>query len=356
MIAICLLCLAVVVAWLEYKWAEWGMEQLSCGAAYEEVLVEPGQEFEQEVWVDNEGRLPLLYVELQEYLPKEAVVRESEAWLQRYSEISMNARNLLWHTYLMPHTRFGAKVHLAFEKRGAYTLGRFCLQTGDFIGFRTLARMKSQSQTVVVMPARCSSPVLLKTLGGFLGDISVRRFMIEDPILITGFRDYTGREPMKSISWTQTAKANRMQVRQYDHTAEANVAVLLNLENSTGEEAEQCFEIARTVAEELEKKRIPYEFLANCDFQSRMGQAHLVAEGLGAAHLQSILYALGRSQGLLAFRFEKLVDRCVKDKRPNRSYILISPPLGEAQRSELLRLQKHSDYEICTLYAEGGAG
>ena len=46
-------------------------------------------------------------------------------------------------------------------------------------------------------------------LSGFLGDVSVRRFIYEDPVLTTGFREYTGREPMKHISWTQSARGPR---------------------------------------------------------------------------------------------------------------------------------------------------
>ena len=45
-----------------------------------------------------------------------------------------------------------------------------------------------------------------------------------------GFRDYTGREPMKQISFTATARTGRMMVKQFDHTLDVTVSVVLNLD------------------------------------------------------------------------------------------------------------------------------
>ena len=53
------------------------------------------------------------------------------------------------------------------------------------------------------MPRRAASPSFDMLLGGMIGDISVNRFIFEDPMLTIGFSDYTGREPMRDISWTR---------------------------------------------------------------------------------------------------------------------------------------------------------
>ena len=56
----------------------------------------------------------------------------------------------------------------------------------------------------------------------------MNRFIMEDPVLRLGYRDYTGREPIKQISWTQTARMGRMMVSCQDYTVERTVTVMLN--------------------------------------------------------------------------------------------------------------------------------
>ncbi len=68
-------------------------------------------------------------------------------------------------------------------------------------------------------------------LGGVIGDISVNRFIFEDPMLTVGFSEYTGREPMRDISWTQSARLGRMMVKNYDHTVDLSVTILLNVQS-----------------------------------------------------------------------------------------------------------------------------
>ena len=102
----------------------------------------------------------------------------------------------------------------------------YCTSGQGSFRFENGTVMTYQTGEVVVIPPRCENSNVLRTLGGFLGDISVRRFILEDPLLTVGFREYTGREPMKSISWTQSARVGRPLVKQYDHTVDATVTVL----------------------------------------------------------------------------------------------------------------------------------
>ena len=60
----------------------------------------------------------------------------------------------------------------------------------------------------------------------------MRRFILDDPSLLVGYREYTGREPMKQISWNQTAKTGRLTVRQNDHTTDRIAMVIVNMDLS----------------------------------------------------------------------------------------------------------------------------
>lgn len=44
-------------------------------------------------------------------------------------------------------------------------------------------------------PRECDLPELDGLMGGFLGGISVNRYLYEDPILTAGYREYTSGRP-----------------------------------------------------------------------------------------------------------------------------------------------------------------
>ena len=175
---------------------------------------------------------------------------------------------------------------------------------------------------------------------GFMGDVSVRRFIYEDPILTIGCRDYTGKEPMKNISWQHTARAGKVLVNQYDHTAESNVCIVLNIDGDSRFDIERCYEITRSVCEELEKRKIAYEFFTNADLEGPLGNKFSwVEEGLGRRHFGTIMYGLGCSRCICRHPFGWLIEQCKKRRRVALSYIVITPELSADAKLRLNELQ-----------------
>ena len=131
------------------------------------------------------------------------------------------------------------------------------METGDLLGFKSFVKSGKIAANITVMPRKCEDELILQTLGGYIGDISVKRFIIEDPMLTIGFNDYTGREPMKKISWPLSARKGKLVVKNYDYTVDVSVIVVLNLASGSAREKEKCLEITRTACEQLESKHIP---------------------------------------------------------------------------------------------------
>jgi len=190
---------------------------------------------------------------------------------------------------------------------------------------------------------------VLKDFGGIMGDVSVRRFIFDDPTLAVGYREYTGREPMKQISWKQTAKLGRVMVRVNDFTADSDIAVLVNMEDAKPRHRERGLQIARSVCEQLESRKIPYSFISNGDLFS-------VKKGLGKGHLMSILRLIGAARPACYQSFSDLVDDCTMVRGPRRSYVVVTPHLEDEGLGALERLQMHSDLEICVIYEDDEEG
>lgn len=308
-------------------------------------LAEPGQRIQLTSTVSNYGRLPVLFVRLREYFRPEITVvgKQFRRGTREY--------HLDYVFMIHAHRRKTVDLEVTIADRGVYTLGKYYLENGDYLGISSLVHSGDMDRKIVVMPRRSESAEVLQTLGGYLGDISVRRLYLEDPILTVGFRDYTGHEPMKSISWNQTARAGKMLVNQYDHTVESNASLVLNMSGGTKEELEECLRITRTVCEELEKKRIAYDFYTNGDVYVNQKQLSWLARGLGKQHYRTIMLGLGTSKCRALSDFSELEMRCTENRRyaGSGSIILVTPPLKGEAHQVLNRLRSRVDNELCLL-------
>lgn len=118
------------------------------------------------------------------------------------------------------------------EKRGVFTINDISVSASDLFGLcrPTMLVKLSQSVRVLPLPAEIDCGDLSKDT--FIGDITVRRFILPDPFVISGAREYTGREPMNRIHWAQTARVGKPMVYSSEFTTERSVLVILNMQRS----------------------------------------------------------------------------------------------------------------------------
>lgn len=300
-------------------------------------LCAPGEEITMRYTVTNNSFLPLFYVCISIHFGGDFYVLPPEEGRQKWTvRKDITGTHVKQRMNLMPHQSCTGRVSFRVSRRGLHTFGAYYVETGDYLGIKTSLRTAEGEERVVCTAHNWEEEPEFNPYGGILGDVSVRRFIHEDPCLITGYRDYTGREPMKQISWRQTAKTGRLTVKQQDHTSDTDVAVLLNMEGGNAEALETCLNITRSVCEKLESRKIPYVFRSNGDLWD-------MPEGIGRSHLFPILRSLGLSRLACLMPFASLVDRCIREGKPNRTYIVITDETPDAQ---LQKLQAYSEHQI----------
>ena len=358
MISLFVLLLGAVVLAIQFRHARSCLKHLVYQNELDRELAEPDQIVTLSSSVRNLGNVPAFYVNLLEALPATARLEEDERWRRLHLQQVLSEPCCTSKLFLLPHRRYTRQVRFSLPDRGSYSFGKYYVAVGDFLGFRTQCKSGEIGRKIVVMPRRWEHPGLALTLGGYLGDISVRRFLFEDPVLTIGVRDYTGSEPMKQISWKHSARSGSLMVKNFDYTVDANVTVLLNLDGGSAADRECCFRITRSVCEILERRHIPYEFYGNGDLRSPQGELNWLAEGLGSRHFRALMYALGQSKGRSLFSFPRMVENCMKKRRRSRGYIVVSPPLRQEDREALRALRRAAETEPCLLIGaaeEGGS-
>ena len=344
MIAFVLVFSLVAVAVLELLSRREDLRRVHTTFSSDMDLVEPGETFTLRFTVCNTGSLPILCMGFTLQLDDALTVREDEEWAERHVTKDLVGTRIDYNFYLLPHRRFSGKVRLSINKRGMFDLGRYYVETGDLMGLSPTLHSDNIGVRVICTSA-CAPLDEPDTLGGFLGDVSVRRFIHEDPCMLIGYSDYTGREPMKQISWFQTAKAGKLTVRRLDHTVDRNVTLVVNMEAFDRYATERCLEMTRTVCEQLEERNVPYALDSN-------GDLHHLYEGLGRSHLFLILRRIGLSRLTGYLPFASLVDYCIEHRKGADSYIVVTPVLNAAGERALRRLQAVSDTKICVLVGE----
>lgn len=316
-------------------------------------LVEIEERFEIITTVRNGSRRFIPFIRLSEDVPRVLGVKANMVT----SGFDESRAKINSSIYMMPRQKMTRRVAAALEKRGRYTFNGATLFGGDFLGLSEKARYFAMQREIVVLPRRLESADFKQTLGGFLGDISVNRFILEDPVLTLGFREYTGREPMKQISWPVTARMGRMMVKNYDHTLDITVAVVLNIHTGAFGYAahpmmEKCYSMVRDICEQLEEKHISYSFCTNAVAVNMTGAWEYVMDGLGGAHLAGILEGLGRATYACRISASELIEGARRRAESGRAHIIVTPMANDFDDREIEALKNYTAAQVLLLAAE----
>ena len=335
-----LLILAAVIAGAEIVSLRRGLDGLDYDVHPSKTVAEPDEPLQLITVIVNRRRRFMPFIRLNENVPDalnvEGDLRPQDV-LQRRSVLCSTA-------YMMPRQKLTRRTDFSVSSRGRYLFHGATLEIGDFMGLSTISRDYDLYRELVILPRSIPAAEVERLMGGWLGQRSVNRFIMEDPVLTLGFRDYTGREPMKQISWTQTARLNRMTVRCQDYTVERTVTVMLNLHTFAfgtygSRMLERALSLCRGVCEILEERRIPYALITNARCMGVPDGFGEVGDGLGRAHLGRVLEGLGRADFARGDTMEDFFDRALSRASLGRGHVFITPVHNDLRPELLEKLQ-----------------
>lgn len=308
MILFFLILLFVLISFLQQWTMENGLDSIEGNYWPEENVVDPGVQFDMIVELKNGSPFPLYFLKIRHE--------------------GLDGKTATLSTWLKPLKKMQLKFTLTATERGRHILDHPGVYCGDFLGLKEKRKELDQFREIVVAPKPYSTQELKQILGKFLGDYSVRRFIHEDPILTMGFREYSGREPMKMISWKQSAQKQTLMVKEYDHTVEPVLSVLVNVDvdsENKKELLEKCFSVARSVCSNLESKGISYDFYTNALMVGGPENEYTINEGVGSRHFIRVMEFLGRSSYVHTFSANELLAYAEKCGGKERGKIIITP-------------------------------
>lgn len=292
-----------------------GFTELTYRMETDRRIYEIGDEIKLFSIIENRKPLTVSYLVVSEHFPK-----------------NFNVSQSIYSLFILPYQRVKRTSKLFANKRGEYIIDDVQLEIGDFIGLSIDKEKIDVEQDLIVLPQRIDLQASIAPIGSLSGDISVKRWIIDDPLMTIGIREYTGTEPQKQIHWPSSVKYGDLMVKNFDYTTESTVLVVLNIETMKPswqpvEEdiIERSISLARAVMEELEENKIPYGFATNAYNERPENRGYFFHPGLGSHHLRKFLEILGKIHYRIPCFFENTL-RDIRKKQGNYTTVVIITP------------------------------
>lgn len=302
--------------------------------------VEVGESFSLYLKVSNRKLLPVPFVKIEEKLPLE--IAEPEL-AYHPSLTKLNHTTQKRTAFLGSRQSLVRKIPVNWLQRGTYTFPGADITTGDFLGLYNNDMTFPQYEEILVYPPVLHNPNLTHAMRLMIGEIVVNSLYLEDPSLVAGYRDYTGREPMRSISWPMSARLNRLTVKDYDHTRQLSATVILDnycpfLTSDHRTALEYCYQLIRTFCEEATLGSITYQFFTNSTLLQKEETQDPVTSSLpGNGQNQRTLEILSRCTTERNCNLEALVRHIAARKMVTNCYLIMTP-IQEPRVSESANL------------------
>ena len=318
--------------------------------------IEQGQELKLCSIIENATKYNIPYLLIRDFLPGEVDVLDSETLTLYWSGGNCIHQSAL---FIKKHQRVKRSIRVTIHERGVYNFCRTDLKIGDFLGIKETQKTVEQHRSVVVYPRHLSDSRLQQVLSDIFGEVSVRRFLYEDPMLVMGYRDYTGREPLRSISFPMTAKRNQMTVKEFDHTREEMVDVVFDVSYKGNfdhyfDQQEAMFSVVRTLCEGFEQKGISYRLITNAYYATAKvrGVNVIQSGGNGGNGFVKILEILGIASRAPMCNTTELLQHTFRQFTEEKAFVYVSQRRETETEEQLLCLERKYGVELHRVYGE----
>lgn len=188
--------------------------------------MEIGETVDVAIRLDNKGSLRILWVLIDDLLPRSAVEPPHPS-LEITSSSKAAGQPLRLCSVPSKSSRLMA-YKLTSLRRGYFQIGPTIAETGDLFGLHRRFRALTRPSYLLVLPR-------LIPLAGYdiasrrpVGEVNVTYRLMEDPTMISGIRAYQNGDPMRSIHWRATARTGELQCKQYQPTSVAGATLVLD--------------------------------------------------------------------------------------------------------------------------------
>lgn len=262
----------------------------------------------------------------------------SSRWLdfaETRSAVSQEGRRVTSCFFLRSYQRVTRRWKVKCLKRGLFRTENVTLVSGDLLGNYGVSIPMHVGAEIIVYPAIIDLDRLVYPANSMQGDVIVKRWIMEDPFIIAGAREYTSGDPMNMIHWKATAKEGKLMVRRNDFTARLSLTVMLNIQTMEDEHdaviyrerAEYAIKAAATLIDRALRQSLPVRFATNgCTCEDRNADI-FTEESTGRTHVAELFRILSMMELRNVRDFENFLG-IYSDRIENSDVVVITSYLS----------------------------
>lgn len=315
-----------------------------------------GEEIDMIEQISNNKRLliPWLYIESQ---------LEASLKFAKSDNLAVSSGNLYQNHHSFFTLRGFTKVTRTHRimpvMRGKYKLNTVSITSGDLVGLAKVNRTIPLNGKLTVYPKPRAIPLEKIPYHSWQGDVSVKRYILPDPFVVAGTRQYEAGDTFKQINWKATARAGSLQVHQYDFTANRKLMVVLNIDDREGmwrtvsnpSIIEDGIRYAAGITEEVIKQGMQAGFATNMRTDEQTDSLY-IAPNSGENHWLSMLEAMAMLKLERTESFSDLLDAIIATKVSYTDFLLISSHWNEHLEAQLIELRSYNNAALCLQLAD----
>ena len=218
----------VIILFQSSLYKNFGLTNIEYKRYFNRKEVFQGEQIEMIDQIANKKLLPIPWLRLESKI-------NSNLSFQKEDNERSNAEGDSFHRTLfslLPYQKITRRHKVTCSKRGYYQLSTVSMSTGDAFGFGEFFRSISAHTAVTVYPQLIPVQDIPLPSHSWMGDLTVRRWIIDDPFIHAGVREYAYGDSMSSINWKATARTTSLQVSKKDYTADHNLMIYLNFDET----------------------------------------------------------------------------------------------------------------------------
>lgn len=353
----------VVIGLQSFIYNKWGLSRVTYTRSFSEVSVFEGEAIQMTDEISNKKLLPVQWLRLEAkfdgHLQFEQRNQGNQEDGQQSEIVHGNYHRMLFS--LLPYQKIRRKQQLVCAKRGFYQFENVNLSTGDIFGFGEVSRNVQSPTEITVYPSLLSMDDMPLPANSWLGDVVVRRWVVEDPFLTAGVRDYTAGDPLNAINWKATARTNHLQVTNNDFSADHHLMIYMNF-NQTGDIwhpvidkdlIEKAISYVATIAEFSIAKGIPTGFGCNAYIGQKTSETIRIEPEHSRQQLTYIFETLAKVEVDANKSINGFLKEDIDLKVTGKDILMITAHIGNDMKENISTLEERGNsVEILTLESD----
>ena len=230
-------------------------------------------------------------------------------------------------------------------QRGAWRFGPVQLVCGDIFGFRSQHKEIPATNLLLVYPRLYTLPELGLDARHPFGDYQSLNRLIDDPLRVSGVREYLPGDNIRHIHWKATARRQELQTKLFEPSASRPLAIFINIrtfnhrfEGIDPALREFAISAGASIARWAQMRGDAFGVFANSMMYE--GRRVRILPGAHPRQLTRVLEALAYCVGVPHTTIERILQQEADHLRHGTSIVLISATLSDSLSRALADLQR----------------